>query len=85
MTKVVHLRKEHWDVRIDRPGPWGNPFPMYGKGGRALAIKLFEQEIRSKPEYIARVKAELKGKILGCWCKPKPCHGDVLARIADEA
>ena len=26
----------------------------------------------------------LKGKVLGCWCKPGPCHGDVLARIANE-
>ena len=29
---------------------------------------------------------ELAGKILGCWCKAKPtnpCHGDVLASIAD--
>jgi len=23
---------------------------------------------------------ELDGKILGCWCKPKHCHGDELIR-----
>jgi len=33
---------------------------------------------------IERVKRELKGKVLGCWCHPKECHGDVLARIANE-
>ena len=21
---------------------------------------------------------ELKGKTLGCWCKPEDCHGDIL-------
>ncbi|TBV87515.1 DUF4326 domain-containing protein, partial [Citrobacter freundii] len=25
-----------------------------------------------------------KGKILGCHCKPYPCHGDVLARFLNE-
>ncbi|MGD9564460.1 MAG: DUF4326 domain-containing protein [Pyrinomonadaceae bacterium] len=24
---------------------------------------------------------ELRGKVLGCWCSPKVCHGDVLARL----
>ncbi len=24
---------------------------------------------------------ELDGKVLGCWCSPKPCHGDVLVEI----
>ena len=23
----------------------------------------------------------LKGKILGCWCKPDKCHGDVLIEL----
>jgi hypothetical protein len=26
---------------------------------------------------------ELRGKKLGCWCKPGPCHGDVLAELAN--
>ena len=26
---------------------------------------------------------ELKGERLGCYCSPKACHGDVLARLAD--
>jgi hypothetical protein len=27
---------------------------------------------------------ELKGKILVCWCKPLPCHGDVLKAYVDK-
>ena len=27
---------------------------------------------------------ELRGKVLGCWCAPQACHGDVLARLANE-
>jgi Domain of unknown function (DUF4326) len=26
--------------------------------------------------------AALHGKTLGCWCAPKRCHGEVLARAA---
>ena len=31
-----------------------------------------------------RAKMELRGKVLGCWCSPKACHGDVLAEIANS-
>ena len=27
---------------------------------------------------------EIKGKVLGCYCKPKRCHGDFLAKIANS-
>jgi hypothetical protein len=26
----------------------------------------------------------LAGKTLGCWCKPNPCHGDVLVKLVSE-
>ena len=26
----------------------------------------------------------LKGKNLGCWCHPSPCHGDILKMIVDH-
>lgn len=34
-----------------------------------------------QPDLLPRVK-ELRGKVLGCWCKPAACHGDGLARLA---
>jgi hypothetical protein len=27
----------------------------------------------------------LKGRRLGCWCKPLACHGDYLAYLADKS
>lgn len=30
-----------------------------------------------------KIHTELKGKILGCWCAPLPCHGDTLAELAN--
>jgi hypothetical protein len=35
-----------------------------------------------QPELMAAL-GEIRGKVLGCWCKPAACHGDVLARLAD--
>ncbi|WP_083755910.1 DUF4326 domain-containing protein [Methanosarcina acetivorans] len=28
--------------------------------------------------------SRLKGKVLGCWCKPYACHGEFLAEQADK-
>jgi hypothetical protein len=33
---------------------------------------------------VEKAKRELRGKVLGCWCKPLDCHGDVLKAVADE-
>lgn len=41
-----------------------------------------EARMKDDPTFAARVR-ELRGKTLLCFCKPKPCHGDVLARFAD--
>jgi hypothetical protein len=26
----------------------------------------------------------LRGKTLGCFCKPHPCHGDIIAAYLDS-
>ena len=42
---------------------------------------LFRDE---QKELLDACKIELKGKILGCWCSPKACHGSVLSEIANN-
>ena len=69
--------------------PWANPFvaarcPGAGKTEKAEeACRLYEDWIRGQPALLARLP-ELRGKTLGCWCKPGPCHGDVLVRLCRE-
>lgn len=72
-----------YDVRIDRTTRWGNPFRIGRDGTRAEVIAKFEDWIQTQPNLLAALP-ELRGKRLGCWCKPKACHGDVLARLADQ-
>lgn len=82
MTRVVHMYKEPYDVRIDRHTIWGNPFIIGKDGTRFMVIEKYRAWIQTQPHLLARLP-ELKGKTLGCWCKPGMCHGDVLAELAD--
>lgn len=84
MTRVVHCKKEPFDVYIGRPSIYGNDFVVGKDGTREEVILKYEMRVRSQPGFVALIKSELRGKTLGCWCHPKACHGDVLARIADE-
>ena len=82
-TKVVHCKRERCDIYIGRPSEWGNPFEIGKDGTRQQVIDKYRAWIRTQPALMAKLPA-LKGKTLGCWCHPKPCHGDVLAELADN-
>lgn len=83
MTKVVHCKKNGYDVYIGRPGKWGNPFCVGEDGTREEVISKYKEYILSRPKLLAQLH-ELKDKVLGCWCKPKPCHGDVLVELMER-
>lgn len=84
MTTVVNRAHAAYDVYIGRPSVWGNPFVVGHDGTRAEVIVKYEEWLRGNSGLVALAKKHLKGKVLGCWCSPLPCHGDVLARIAEE-
>lgn len=91
MTKVVHWKKEYYDVYIGRGGKnipyhskWHNPFSIGKDGTRKEVIEKYRQYILSNPKLMNCLIEELDGKILGCWCKPKACHGDVLIELIEQ-
>lgn len=71
-------------VYIGRPSRWGNPIRLRREEDRQEVIHLFEMYLVRNPGLIAAVKRELKGKVLLCHCFPRACHGDVLAKYADQ-
>jgi hypothetical protein len=77
------MRKEHYDIDITRRGIWGNPYIIGRDGTRAEVIEKYRQSIIGVPELMAQL-GELKGKRLGCVCKPLACHGDVLVQLLEE-
>lgn len=78
---VVHCKREPYDVYVGRPSKWGNPFSISENRTREQAIQAFEEWIVTQADLMASLP-ELRGKVLGCWCAPRACHGDVLARLA---
>jgi hypothetical protein len=66
-------------------GLFGNPFQVGRDGNRDEVIAKYEDWLMHSPTAapVRRRLPELRGKILGCHCKPAACHGDVLARLAD--
>jgi len=83
MTKVVHCKKEPYDIYIGRPSKWGNPFLIAEDGTREEVIEKYRKWIINQP-FLMNSLHELKDKTLGCWCKPKPCHGDVLVELVES-
>lgn len=83
-TKVVNKKKEPFDVYIGRGSKWGNPFPVlnYSKEERDRVCDEYEKWFWTT-DLINDIH-ELKGKTLGCFCKPKRCHGDFLAKLANS-
>lgn len=83
-ARVVHCKREPFDVYIGRPGKWGNPFTLTVEGDRATVIAKYRGWLALEMELGRLDPHELRGKVLGCWCAPKACHGDVLLELANE-
>lgn len=88
---IVHCKKMPFDIYIGRPSKWGNPFSHLPRSAaevkvnsREQAIACYEEYLLQNPGLLEEARRELKGKVLGCWCHPKPCHGDVLVRLVND-
>ncbi|KAF8543010.1 hypothetical protein BDD12DRAFT_802468 [Trichophaea hybrida] len=82
---VSHCQMSLWEVYIGRATAqciWGNPYNNYETQDRMMAIDMYERWLLNpkQTEIVSKAKRELKGKRLACWCAPKACHGDILAR-----
>lgn len=71
----------------DNDGYFGNPFRLKPGESRGATLKrfmkYFYERLATDPVFKQRVHA-LRGKILMCWCKPEPCHGDIIANYLNN-
>jgi hypothetical protein len=88
-TRVVNMRNA-FDLRIDRRTNLGNPFHIGLDGNRAEVIAkhmlLWRAHLDSphvRDWAMASLKM-MKGKRLGCHCKPLACHGDNYVALIAE-
>lgn len=81
-ARVVNIRKEKADVYIGRGSLFGNQFVIGKHGNREQVIAKYRAQFYtrlSNDEAFKQQVLQLRGKSLGCYCKPKACHGDVIA------
>lgn len=85
-------------IYVGRPTKWGNPFVVVREHNRqrrkpggaivstpAEAVRAYRRFIAHEVRIQEEAAQELRGKNLACWCPlDRPCHADVLLRIANE-
>ena len=66
---------------------WANPYKITSELPREKVLELYsvyiEEKIKNNNNLIHEL-LKLKGKTLGCWCKPECCHGDILIRLIEK-
>ncbi|MGW3471331.1 DUF4326 domain-containing protein [Saccharopolyspora sp. NPDC000995] len=77
LTYVGHAGpRHHWP-----DSEFASPFLKEAKVDREAMVRHYEKWLDEQPNLLAKLReGELSGRALGCWCAPKPCHADVLAR-----
>jgi hypothetical protein len=79
-TNNVYIGRDmSFYVKGAKASKWANPYPskIYG---RQKCLELYEKYILDNKELLSQLH-ELRGKNLGCWCKPLECHGDILTKL----
>ncbi|GLZ31402.1 hypothetical protein Lesp02_35900 [Lentzea sp. NBRC 105346] len=62
--------------------PFASPFRPGPDGTREEVLEKYRSWLLDQPALMAQLPS-LRGKRLGCWCVPLPCHAQVLAELAD--
>jgi hypothetical protein len=95
-TIVVNIRLEGYDYFIGRTSHgyhYGNPFHIGRDGNRREVIDKFKRWLDGDPEF-AHIEPDrrlwvlenmhaMKDSRIGCFCKPKDCHGDIYVEKLD--
>lgn len=82
-TTIVNINNSEYDIFIGRPSIWGNPFKIGKDGTRKEVIQKYKEYVL-KNELLIKELPKLQGKRLGCFCKPKSCHGDILVELLNK-
>ena len=95
ITRVINKDVDNdYDVYIGRGTKWGNPYAIGFSLGEDGEVDSREEVIRKYQYDFERgllggknFKSEilgLRGKRLGCHCKPYACHGDIIANYLNS-
>lgn len=83
-----HTKLLKGTIYIGRPTKYSNPYKSGRDGTRAEVIQLFEKHLNrmlDNGDITVEELADMYGFDLVCFCKPLPCHGDILLRYINES
>ena len=89
--KIVNLHYDQCHIRIDRSSPFGNKFKIGRDGNRNEVCDKHAKYVDNHLELvfdldavISKLPRYLEVVKLGCWCKPKRCHGDTYKKLLEQ-
>jgi hypothetical protein len=94
--KLVNVRKDKCTHYIGRRSSYlgtephgefanlGNMYNISATMDRATVVAAFERLVRKTPDMLKRIEHLPADAVLGCWCAPLACHGDVIIKIWKE-
>ena len=56
---------------------WGNPSKVTKTKDQTEAVEDYKKYLLRRSD-LTKATSSLKGKVLGCWCRPDLCHAQVL-------
>ena len=88
ISLLVNIKKtKKYNVYIGRGSIYGNPYKIGKDGTREEVVekykKYFYKRMLTDKEFRDKVHS-LKGKILGCYCAPDLCHGNVILEYLEK-
>ena len=98
--RIQRKRSKGWRmpknaIYVGRPTKWGNPFKVVIGRAQSDCVGAFYLWLKvdgcyagmaDKKQVILDDIEDLRGKDLACWCNlEKPCHADVLLKLANES
>lgn len=84
MEWVVDVKHKRCETQVDRETRWGNPYKIPTDGDRETVIIKHHDYLMRSPVLLARLPW-LAGRVLGCHCDPKLCHGGTLGYYANHS
>jgi Domain of unknown function (DUF4326) len=81
---VVYVGRAMYRGGWKLPGsPLASPFRPGRDGSREEVLASYRHYLTGRPDLLALLPG-LRGRRLGCWCVPEPCHAQVIAELADS-
>jgi len=81
---VVFINKERFPKKASI---FANPYKIDKNTSRKEVLEKYKKYIIEKilnDKFLYLELLKLRGKNLGCWCHPEPCHGDILLELIEK-